>query len=193
MYFSFKYWIFHLRWSYSLPTCNQLIDLNPECTGVSQLQSCLRPYSKDNTHHSNKARNATLYAAALTCKILQEPALNALWKSHHSLLPLLKTFPKDSWLVAGQPNTFVRSFNRVPIHTVLTEVFLSALYSTTASDWGRFYFYAKRIRRLALTSIVWPNEYGPTVSHVLELSMDTAQHPRPLLVNLQNLAYYECH
>ena len=40
---------------------------------------------------------ATAVALACCCKILEDPALDALWATQHRLTPLLKTLPEDVW------------------------------------------------------------------------------------------------
>lgn len=38
-----------------------------------------------------------LLQLAVTCRTFSEPALNALWRTQKSLLPLIETLPEDAW------------------------------------------------------------------------------------------------
>ena len=44
-----------------------------------------------------------LYALALVSKAFHEPALDVLWESQTSILPLIKTFPVEVWKEPGNP------------------------------------------------------------------------------------------
>jgi hypothetical protein len=43
----------------------------------------------------------------LVSKAFHEPALDVLWRSQTSILPLLKTFPVEVWTETGNPSTLV--------------------------------------------------------------------------------------
>jgi hypothetical protein len=48
-----------------------------------------------------------LLSLAFVSKAFHEPALDLLWESQGSLLPLIKTFPADLWKEEGNPSTLV--------------------------------------------------------------------------------------
>ena len=57
---------------------------------------------------------ATAVCLACCCKSFEDPALDALWATQESLLPLLKSLPSDVWKESGYnvgvPTTRVFSF-----------------------------------------------------------------------------------
>ena len=57
---------------------------------------------------------ATAVCLACCCKIFEDPALDALWATQESLLPLLKSLPSDVWKESGHsvsvPITWVFPF-----------------------------------------------------------------------------------
>ena len=42
---------------------------------------------------------ATAVALASSCKTLEDPVLEELWRTQDRLLPLLKSFPSDAWKI----------------------------------------------------------------------------------------------
>jgi hypothetical protein len=86
---------------------------------------------------------ATTVALACCCKSFEDPALDALWETQNTLLPLLKSLPGDVWdgdgYTVSVPTTCVffflnrldrKSFRRLP----------------TTLEWARFRNYVRRIR-----------------------------------------------
>lgn len=59
-------------------------------------------------HDSRYLRNSRDVARfAQTCKVLSEPALDILWKTQHSLSPLVMCLPSDIWEVTKRSKTIV--------------------------------------------------------------------------------------
>ncbi|KAJ6570409.1 hypothetical protein B0H10DRAFT_2107939 [Mycena sp. CBHHK59/15] len=109
--------------------------------------------------------DSALPRLALVCRAFCEPALDALWRSMGSLLPLLKLLP---------------SFQEVKGVYVL-------LGPLQAEDWVRFDFYAKKVRAMKYTGItdiiIDPCVYLRIVRY----------HPAPILPQLHQLYLYNHH
>ncbi|KAJ7186137.1 hypothetical protein C8R46DRAFT_1343201 [Mycena filopes] len=75
----------------------------------------------------------TLSRLAQTCQRFSDPALNLLWRSQFTLIPLLKTFPPNLWEMP------------IPYRESKTFRFLSPI---TPADWTRVLSYARRIRTI---------------------------------------------
>ncbi len=73
-------------------------------------------------HICGVADNRTLAILARTCRAFQEPAIQTLWRCLTDLMPLVKCFPPDVWIIEG--NKMVRhmfeSIKVVP--TIRTEI-----------------------------------------------------------------------
>lgn len=52
-----------------------------------------------NGHLAQYSSYGTIAALAVTCKTIQDPALNILWSTHESLIPLLRCMPTDLWSI----------------------------------------------------------------------------------------------
>ncbi|KAF8869805.1 hypothetical protein BD779DRAFT_642864 [Infundibulicybe gibba] len=76
---------------------------------------------------ANSENKATLFRAALTCKAMTEPALDYLWWSISSFMPLLKLL-RNFQVVQDGNNT------------------LAFCNSFSEEDWTRFDYHAKRVR-----------------------------------------------
>ncbi|KAJ7733949.1 hypothetical protein B0H16DRAFT_1426470 [Mycena metata] len=76
----------------------------------------------------------TLAALAATCRIWQEPALDALWETQDSLVPILSCMPQDL-------------FNVRP-HLCSSELPLRMVRSLTLADWERPSLYYHRVKDL---------------------------------------------
>ncbi|RDB17293.1 hypothetical protein Hypma_001931 [Hypsizygus marmoreus] len=87
-------------------------------------EPCTFPKPLTNTH---------LLWAALTCKAFLEPALNVLWRSASSLVPLLNLLPTFQLV---QDTYVIRGVTREP-------------------DWNRYFYYARRVREF-----YYPGELG---------------------------------
>ena len=69
---------------------------------------------------------ATAVSLACCCRSFEGPALDVLWRTQHQLLPLLKSFPRDTWKVeAGRfvslPILFIFLFLEFPHREVFWE------------------------------------------------------------------------
>ncbi|KII86186.1 hypothetical protein PLICRDRAFT_177771 [Plicaturopsis crispa FD-325 SS-3] len=85
----------------------------------------------------NHLKTRDVARLARTCRAFHEPALDLIWYELDSLGPLVRTFPADLWeqreVVDEDGGDFTELALIRPIHP---------------SDWTRFQFYARRIRRL---------------------------------------------
>lgn len=62
---------------------------------------------RHDTHYlKNSADVAKL---ARTCKALAEPCLDVLWRTQHSLVPLIMCLPSDVWELTNRGKTIVSS------------------------------------------------------------------------------------
>ncbi|KAJ7226753.1 hypothetical protein GGX14DRAFT_488260, partial [Mycena pura] len=50
-----------------------------------------------DTHELDQRYRPDLAALARTCKIFKEPALDALWRSQHTLDNILRLLPSNAW------------------------------------------------------------------------------------------------
>ncbi|KAJ6609528.1 hypothetical protein B0H10DRAFT_1954535 [Mycena sp. CBHHK59/15] len=105
--------------------------------------------------------DSALPQLALVCRAFCEPALDALWRSMGSLLPLLKLLP---------------SFQEVNGVYVL-------LGPLQAEDWVRFDFYAKKVRAMKYTGIT------DIVIDPFVYVRIARYHPAPMLPELRQLNY----
>ncbi|KIK03959.1 hypothetical protein K443DRAFT_131056 [Laccaria amethystina LaAM-08-1] len=104
---------------------------------------------------------------ARTCIAFQDPALNILWHTQKTLLPLLKCLPPDAWAIKEYKFGIIRNL--------------------TSSDFERIYFYCHRIRILGrfasrplsqyfeaqVLPIIWSRKpsLGPLLSNVSEVNL----------------------
>ncbi|RDB21841.1 hypothetical protein Hypma_010806 [Hypsizygus marmoreus] len=84
---------------------------------------------------------STLAKVSRTCRALTDPALNVLWRSQNSLGPLIQVMPSDLWAVVASEEHRFDDF----VKTVNIVNFLRGLEET---DWTRFEYYGRKIRRL---------------------------------------------
>ncbi|KZT72380.1 hypothetical protein DAEQUDRAFT_755211 [Daedalea quercina L-15889] len=106
----------------------------------------------------------TLLAVGLTCHSMLDPALDRLWKTQASLVPLVRTLPADAWTHFGKN---IVTLTRPLVH----------------ADWQRFDAYALRVRELGFTR---GDARHPVNLAVLDAF--AAHHPgAPLLPRLRRL------
>ncbi|TFK82127.1 hypothetical protein K466DRAFT_530844 [Polyporus arcularius HHB13444] len=113
-------------------------------------------------HICGVADNRTLAILARTCRAFQEPAIQTLWRCLTDLIPLVKCFPPDAWMIEGNKMKFAR----LPL----------------PHEWAVFLKYSKLIRSLGFNSGI--------VRHPIKLHgsvVDTLCALRPTLVLLPNL------
>ncbi|KAI0941459.1 hypothetical protein AcW1_003344 [Taiwanofungus camphoratus] len=115
----------------------------------------------------------TLLAFALTCRTISEPALDRLWHTQLTLLPLIKTLPSDAWDVYGSVHEFV-----------------NLVQPLLPSDWSRFNVYASRVKCFGynpyITGPVPVHVWGR--SHKLNLTiLDSFRNSHPSMPLLPNL------
>ncbi|KIM90987.1 hypothetical protein PILCRDRAFT_1215 [Piloderma croceum F 1598] len=109
----------------------------------------------------------TFFALALVCRNFLEPALDALWREQGSFAQLIQTLPTDAWRVSGGVLSITRPL--------------------VASDWERFYFYAKRMTYVT----VWLSDLRrPRLDPDVYPTIVLSHRPLPLLDNLRQL---HCH
>lgn len=76
-----------------------------------------RPAWHDSRYLKNSRDVARL---ARTCKVLAEPALDVLWRTQHSLSPLVMCLPSDVWELTKRKKTIV-SYDHCPRPTPRTD------------------------------------------------------------------------
>lgn len=80
-------------------------------------------------HDSHYLRNSRDVAKlARTCKALAEPALDVLWKTQHSLSPLVMCLPPDLWELSKRGKTIVSRAPRPPVFYFAMTTTLFPLY-----------------------------------------------------------------
>ncbi|KAH7911769.1 hypothetical protein BJ138DRAFT_1112953 [Hygrophoropsis aurantiaca] len=121
----------------------QLLDLNQDI--IFYILDSLLVAHKPGASSNEQPELATL---ARTCRALRDPALNVLWRTQYSLVPLLSTLPGDAWEVMMDTSD-VWSGD-------LMFIFLTR--PLRGSDWDRFCVYAPRIKHLYIGRA---NSIGP--------------------------------
>ena len=118
---------------------------------------------------------ATSVALACCCKTLEDPMLDVLWETQGTLLPLLKSLPRDVWTdseCAVSPPTMCalslvnyliwKSFQRLP----------------TTTEWARFLKYAQSMRSLYVRC----DQHSEVLSVLQLCAVD-----KPLFPNLERI------
>ncbi|KAJ7622154.1 hypothetical protein FB45DRAFT_1006185 [Roridomyces roridus] len=82
---------------------------------------------------------------ARTCTTLSEPSLDALWSFQGTILHLLRTMPSDLWDITIQVPRGV-DVSDANSREENMSLGISPRRIVRASDWGRFAFYARRVR-----------------------------------------------
>ena len=102
-------------------------------------------------HICHVADNSTLATVARTCKVFQEPALEALWCHLPDFTPLVRCFPSEIWTVEGY---------ELVCHTINYENMYSHPHITLQKfarppfphEWPLFLKYSKLVRSLGFDS-----------------------------------------
>lgn len=106
--------------------CTQALSLSMHrCLEVAEILATIIDYVKvlphiapfDGGYTPFTEGNHHLLQLAVTCRAFSEPALNALWRTQKSLLPLIETLPEDAWdtTVTHEDNDkFVHRVVRIP-------------------------------------------------------------------------------
>ncbi|KAG8214262.1 hypothetical protein J3R82DRAFT_11074 [Butyriboletus roseoflavus] len=141
-------------------------------------------------HDSHYLRNSRDVAKlARTCKALAEPALDVLWKTQHSLAPLVMCLPPDLWELTKRGKTIF--FKRHP----------------TPLDWSSVKKYAHRIRSIsqpasfslprlddaALATIITPSNFGTLFPSLRLLDYSVISVAAPMVHMLTNILSTERH
>ncbi|KIJ06290.1 hypothetical protein PAXINDRAFT_92252 [Paxillus involutus ATCC 200175] len=79
-----------------------------------------RPAGQHNASSRCPTNAREIARLAQTCKALSEPALDILWKTQHSLAPLVMCLPQDAWYLGGSGKTIVSTHKHVPQYAHLT-------------------------------------------------------------------------
>ncbi|KAI9069095.1 hypothetical protein FKP32DRAFT_91005 [Trametes sanguinea] len=123
--------------------------------------------------HLTTSRHHGLLSFVLTCRLISEPALDALWYKLCDITPLMLTLPPDLVAVSSPPDSLIRR------HFVI-------LRDPTTQDFHRFSSYARRIQVLdhrlprggyAMTQEIW--------------DFIQVHAPKPLLPSLRILEHVE--
>jgi len=141
----------------------------------------------------------TLARLARTCIDFRDPALNVLWHTQHTLLPLFKCLPRDAWIMKREK--FV-SNNREIKNRPIFEHVQSITRKLIASDFKRIYFYCHRIKAFRqnfdshradledqVLAVIWSQKLspGPLLCNVSEVELSgnsfdgLAIHPRLII------------
>ncbi|KAI0766871.1 hypothetical protein BD413DRAFT_142202 [Trametes elegans] len=127
----------------------------------------------------DSAARATLLSVALTCRFSNGPALDALWRSLPSVIPLFFALPTDLCALTPSEGSSRRIMN------------INFLRQPTPADFIRFSHYARRVKYLDTTD-------APRLK--LRYNIDwyawgilPQYAPTPLLPNLRTLTYDELH
>ncbi|KZT21884.1 hypothetical protein NEOLEDRAFT_1244329 [Neolentinus lepideus HHB14362 ss-1] len=110
----------------------------------------------------DEARRRTLNALARTCKLYSPQALDELWRTQDSIVPLIKCMPNDLWTDENSNLKFLR-----PIFP---------------TDWTRFRFYATRIQELEVDDRI-------SISIFRDLGVHSRGQYAQLLPNLHDLTW----
>ncbi|KAH7918611.1 hypothetical protein BV22DRAFT_1041640 [Leucogyrophana mollusca] len=151
----------------------QLIDLNQDIIF----------YILDNVHIKHKpgasyTEQPDLASLARTCRALRDPALNVLWRTQNSLVPLVSTLPEGAWEIR-EDTSDVWSGD-------LEFIFLTR--PLLPSDWERFFIYAPRVKHLFVGRA---NSIGPDWKGVHHSTLCTLFESCPAPRLLPNLCSFE--
>ena len=75
------------------------------------------------------ANDSTLAVLARTCKYFHEPAVQMLWRDLPDLVPLVKLFPENVWIIENQKIVSCRTKSPPPVLIGLCAEILSAAVS----------------------------------------------------------------
>ncbi|EDR11170.1 uncharacterized protein LACBIDRAFT_324746 [Laccaria bicolor S238N-H82] len=114
-------------------------------------------------HYAHRPK--MLARLARTCKAFQDPALNILWHTQKTLLPLLKCLPPNAWAIKEGKFSIIRNL--------------------TASDFRRIYFYCHRIRIFNQFTLRSLSQYFD--AQVLPIIWSRKPSPGPLLSNVSEV------
>lgn len=91
-----------------------------ECLGISEiLRLIFEAAYNDNPHCESRD---TLLSLAITCRAFQDVALDIIWHTQDTLVPLIKCMPADLW--AETPST---GFDRSLVSHLLAGLFKRSL------------------------------------------------------------------
>ena len=98
---------------------------------------------------------ATLAALARTCKTFSDPALDSLWYSQSSVIPLIKCLPSDVYILEHphpifDRSTLVSTFKYHILMNLPHSTFQRIIRTLVPSDYDRVHHYSYRIRRMDL-------------------------------------------
>jgi hypothetical protein len=146
--------------------------------------------------------SSTLFALACTCHTFKEPALDYLWHTQTSLMPLFKCLPQDMWEGEGTLNGWKTLVSKGLIHWLCSSTMiilfclrksLRLVHQPVAGEWDRFESYARRIKTLSCRS--GSGWHGHRNFQIIEqlMSEALADHfqKSPVLPNLRRLYCYE--
>jgi hypothetical protein len=131
---------------------------------------------------------------ARTCIAFQDPALNILWHTQKTLLPLLKCLPPDAWAIKEYKFVSHISQDIKACFSYRTQLSLQGIIrNLTSSDFERIYFYCHRIRILGrfasrplsqyfeaqVLPIIWSRKpsLGPLLSNMSEVNLVDGSFP----------------
>ncbi|TFK68486.1 hypothetical protein BDN72DRAFT_841782 [Pluteus cervinus] len=108
---------------------------------------------------STRQSQQGLLAVGLTCRLFLEAAMDLMWHTQSSFVPLIKTLPRKLWM-----DTPSRGFDRT-FQLVLTK-------PLTESDLTRFRFYAHRVRTVNYVPYPWHGTVKSSANAILLMRYD---------------------
>ena len=148
------------------------------------MHRCLQIQELLSIIFQNVCIQGTLARLARTCTDFRDPALNVLWHTQNTFLPLFECLPRDAWVI--KKKKFVSNNLEIKNYPSLNMFVIQCISrKLTASDFGRIYFYSHRIKVFCQRShsvdledqvlaIIWSRKPspGPLLCNVLEAEID---------------------
>ncbi|GJE94370.1 hypothetical protein PsYK624_105390 [Phanerochaete sordida] len=141
---------------------------------------------RERTYHWHGADDMSAYiAAALTCKLFYEPAMDCLWEILPSLTFLMTTLPRDAW--SGTPkwyHDFVSDINAKVARGQTNRVNQVLLREPARDEWARFFAHARRVRYLTLVDSAAESTSLPNTLRAIVNAVRSDKAPFPMLRHL---------
>ncbi|GLB34285.1 hypothetical protein LshimejAT787_0111690 [Lyophyllum shimeji] len=156
------------------------------CLNITEIQHHIFSYCKSEIWGYGALANL-----ARTCKAFTENSLDLLWHDLDRLAPLIQVMPSDLWAVEIEHRDTSARYGRCSWGMLK---FTRALQE---SDWPRFHYYAKRVRRLGYnySPPFEDRHYLVYVHEDVFKSLDFSRSGSSLLPNLRAFrpAFYDPH
>ncbi|KAG6375713.1 hypothetical protein JVT61DRAFT_3288 [Boletus reticuloceps] len=145
-----------------------------------------RPAWHDSRYLKNPRDVARL---AQTCKALAEPALDTLWKTQHSLAPLVMCLPPDVWELTRRGKTFALKREPTPMEWSSLKKYAHRIWfiSQPAS------FNLPRLDDVVLASLISPSHFGALFPSLRILDYSVVSVAAPMIHLLTKVLSTERH